>query len=72
MSKERNLRVLRVGLAQIKSTLGEFVGNTVKIIDISDRAQALGVDLLCFPEMAISSRPGVVLERGLRAAHTWQ
>jgi NAD+ synthase (glutamine-hydrolysing) len=48
---------MRVGLAQINSTVGDIPGNTAKIIAAIDRAQALGVDLLCFPEMAISGYP---------------
>jgi NAD+ synthase (glutamine-hydrolysing) len=51
------LRVLRVGLAQINTTVGDFAGNTAKIIDMIDRTRALGVDLLCFPEMAITGYP---------------
>jgi NAD+ synthase (glutamine-hydrolysing) len=51
------LRVLRIGLAQINSTVGDIPGNTAKIVALIDRARALGVDLLCFPEMAISGYP---------------
>ncbi|HEU0294575.1 MAG TPA: NAD+ synthase [Anaerolineales bacterium] len=51
------MRILRVGLAQINTTMGDLAGNTAKIIDIIGRARELGVDLLCFPEMAISGYP---------------
>ena len=51
------MRVLRIGLVQINSTVGDIPGNTAKIIAMIDRARALGVDLLCFPEMAISGYP---------------
>jgi NAD+ synthase (glutamine-hydrolysing) len=51
------LRVLRIGLAQINSTVGDIPGNTAKIVALIDRAWALGVDLLCFPEMAITGYP---------------
>jgi NAD+ synthase (glutamine-hydrolysing) len=55
--KGESMRVLRIGLAQINSTVGDIPGNTAKIIATIDRARALGVDLLCFPEMAISGYP---------------
>jgi len=46
-----------VGLAQLNSTVGDFTGNTTKILAVIERAQTLSVDLLCFPEMAISGYP---------------
>ena len=51
------MRVLRIGLAQINSTVGDLEGNVARILDYTDRARALAVDLLCFPEMAITGYP---------------
>ncbi|MGB6837457.1 MAG: NAD+ synthase [Dehalococcoidia bacterium] len=51
------MRVLRVGLAQINSTVGDLRGNAAKILEWTERARALGVDLIAFPEMAITGYP---------------
>ncbi len=48
---------VRVGLAQINSTVGDLSGNTKKIMESIDRARSLGVDLLTFPELAITGYP---------------
>jgi NAD+ synthase (glutamine-hydrolysing) len=49
--------LLRVGIAQINSTVGDFSGNTKKIMESIDQAKSLGVDLLTFPELAITGYP---------------
>jgi len=49
--------VLRVGIAQINSTVGDLGGNTRKIMESIDQAKSLGVDLLTFPELAITGYP---------------
>jgi NAD+ synthase (glutamine-hydrolysing) len=51
------LRNIRVGIAQINSTVGDFSGNTRKIVEFIDGARSLGVDLLTFPELAITGCP---------------
>jgi len=51
------LHPIRVGLAQINSTVGDFSGNTKKIMQSIDQAKSLGVDLLTFPELAITGYP---------------
>jgi NAD+ synthase (glutamine-hydrolysing) len=51
------MRMLRIGLAQINSTVGDLDGNVVRIVDAIERARALGVDLLAFPEMCIPGYP---------------
>jgi NAD+ synthase (glutamine-hydrolysing) len=51
------VRVLRVGLAQINSTVGDLEGNVAKILEYVERGRELGVDLLCFPELAITGYP---------------
>jgi NAD+ synthase (glutamine-hydrolysing) len=44
-------------MAQINSTVGDLSGNTEKIIRFIDEARLLGVDLLTFPELAITGYP---------------
>ena len=48
---------IRVGIAQINSTVGDFSGNTKKIMQSIDQAKSLGVDLLTLPELAITGYP---------------
>jgi NAD+ synthase (glutamine-hydrolysing) len=54
---ENLVRVLRVGLAQINPTVGDLEGNVAKILEHAERGRELGVDLLCFPELAITGYP---------------
>ena len=49
--------MLRVGIAQINSTVGDLNGNTKKIMESIDQAKSLGVDLLTLPELAITGYP---------------
>jgi len=51
------MKMLRVGLAQINSTVGDFEGNVRKITDNLERARRLGVALVAFPELAITGYP---------------
>ena len=51
------MRNLRVGLAQINVTVGDLKGNVAKILDSVERARAQGVDLIAFPELAITGYP---------------
>jgi len=51
------LHNMRVGIAQINSTVGDLSGNTKKIMESIDQAKSLGVDLLTFPELAITGYP---------------
>ena len=51
------MRRLRIAMAQINSTVGDFKGNTQKIIAAIDEARSLGVDLITFPELAICGYP---------------
>ena len=48
---------IRFGMAQINSTVGDLGGNTRKIVEFIDRARSLRVDLLTFPELAITGYP---------------
>ena len=48
---------LRIGLAQINTVVGDLDGNTRCIIQGINRAKELGVDVVAFPEMAITGYP---------------
>jgi NAD+ synthase (glutamine-hydrolysing) len=50
-------RRLRIGMAQINTTVGDFAGNRRKILGAIKKARSLGVDLLAFPEMATCGYP---------------
>ncbi len=43
---------MRIALAQINPTVGDFAGNLRKITEFVDRAAALSADLVLFPELA--------------------
>ncbi len=66
---------VRIALAQINPTVGDFSGNSAKIIDFSLRAKSAGVDLVLFPELSVCGypprdlvdRPGFI-ERNRQAA----
>ncbi|MCL0074286.1 NAD+ synthase [Dehalococcoidia bacterium] len=47
----------RIGLAQVNCTVGDLEGNTARILHYIERARAMQVDLLCFPEMVITGYP---------------
>jgi len=51
------LHSIRVGIAQINSTVGDLSGNTKKILQSIDQARSLRVDVLTFPELAITGYP---------------
>ena len=51
------MRRLRIGIAQINTTVGDFKGNVQKIQENITEAKSLGVDLLTFPELAICGYP---------------
>ena len=48
---------MRIALAQINPTIGDFAGNTNKILDFASRAQGQGAQLVVFPELAICGYP---------------
>ena len=51
------MRRLRVALGQINATVGDFERNVRMIVDAIERARALGVELVAFPELAITGYP---------------
>jgi NAD+ synthase/NAD+ synthase (glutamine-hydrolysing) len=48
---------VRIALAQINPTVGDFQGNSAKIIDYALRARSAGVDLVLFPELSVCGYP---------------
>ena len=55
MSKQR--RPLRVAVAQIDTTVGDFPGNARQILEGGRRAEAAGADLILFPELSVCGYP---------------
>src|SRR3972149_5008620 len=51
------MRRLRVGLAQINTTVGDLEGNVQKVLEYVDRAREMGVDVLSFPELTVTGYP---------------
>ena len=50
-------KTLRVGLAQINTTVGDFEGNVRKVLEYVERARDLGVDIVSFPELTVTGYP---------------
>ncbi len=48
---------MKIALAQINTTVGDFEGNTAKILEYAKRAAGGGADLVVFPEMAVCGYP---------------
>ena len=48
---------MRVAIAQIDTTIGDFEGNARKILDGLKRAEDSGADLIVFPELAVCGYP---------------
>jgi len=48
---------MKIALAQINTTVGDFTGNVAKIVDYSRRAKEGGADLVVFPELALCGYP---------------
>jgi len=51
------MTTIRLALAQINPTVGNLTGNERRICDDIDRARSLGVDVVAFPELAVSGYP---------------
>jgi NAD+ synthase (glutamine-hydrolysing) len=51
------MQTLRVGLAQINTTVGDLQGNARKVREWIARARDAGVDLVSFPELTITGYP---------------
>jgi NAD+ synthase (glutamine-hydrolysing) len=50
-------KTLRVGLAQINTTVGDFEANVRKALHYVSRARELGVDIVSFPELTVTGYP---------------
>jgi NAD+ synthase/NAD+ synthase (glutamine-hydrolysing) len=49
--------VVKLALAQINPTVGDFIGNSKKIIDFARQAHARGAETVLFPELAVCGYP---------------
>jgi NAD+ synthase (glutamine-hydrolysing) len=47
----------RVAIAQVNCTVGDLKGNCMRMIKFIERASELGVDIITFPELAITGYP---------------
>ncbi|GAC1419263.1 MAG: NAD+ synthase [Acidobacteriaceae bacterium] len=52
---------MKIALAQINPTVGDFAGNTQRILDGAARANDLGAELVLFPELATCGYPAADL-----------
>ncbi len=48
---------MKIAIAQIGTTVGDFDGNTAKIIDRIERGASMGAQLVVFPELTTTSYP---------------
>ncbi len=51
------MRSLRIALAQINTTVGDFEGNVSKIVEQIKKAEKKGADVVAFPELVITGYP---------------
>ncbi|MGH7725500.1 MAG: NAD+ synthase [Candidatus Eiseniibacteriota bacterium] len=51
------MRTVRIALAQINTTVGDFPGNLARIRAAITRAEALGAEIVAFPEQTIPGYP---------------
>ena len=64
---------MKIALAQINPTEGDFAGNSKKILDCAARGGDLGVDLVVFPELAVCGYPPAdLLEKAVFIARAEQ
>ncbi|HZZ97681.1 MAG TPA: NAD+ synthase [Jatrophihabitantaceae bacterium] len=61
---------LRLALAQVNSTVGDFAANQRSVVEHTRAAAAAGADLIAFPELHVTGYPpeDLVLRAGFRAA----
>ena len=64
---------MRIALGQINTVIGDFSGNSEKIIDFSRRASGSGADVILFPELSICGYPPRdLVERPSFVEGNWQ
>ncbi|MGH9855612.1 MAG: nitrilase-related carbon-nitrogen hydrolase, partial [Blastocatellia bacterium] len=51
------MTTIRIALAQINPTVGDFTGNAAKIISSIERARDLGADVVAVPELSLPGYP---------------
>lgn len=51
------MSLLRIGLGQINTVVGDIDGNAARMIAVIDEAERAGCDLLAFPELSITGYP---------------
>ena len=52
-----DMSVIRIALAQINPTVGDFAGNTAKVIANIARAREAGADLVALTELSLTGYP---------------
>ena len=57
MPQSGDARWLRIAMAQLNMTVGDFEGNLRKMLEAVGRAKEQGADLLTFPELAVCGYP---------------
>jgi NAD+ synthase (glutamine-hydrolysing) len=59
-------KMIRIGLGQMNSTVGDITGNGEKVIEWVERAKVEDVDILALPELAITGYPpeDLLLKKG--------
>ena len=48
---------MKIALGQINPTIGDFSGNSRKIIECARQAHSLGAEMVLFPELAVCGYP---------------
>lgn len=51
------MQTLRIALAQVNTTVGDFEGNSARILEYAARASEAGADVVAFPELALTGYP---------------
>src|SRR3989442_8916614 len=51
------MRLLRIALAQVNTTVGDLEGNAALVLKGLEAAEAAGADLVVFPELTITGYP---------------
>ena len=64
---------MKIALGQINPIVGDFAGNSAKIIDYAGRAKSQGAGLILFPELSICGYPPRdLVERASFVSHNWE
>lgn len=64
---------MKIALGQINTTVGDFTGNSAKIVDYARRARDAGAALILFPELAICGYPPRdLVEKPAFVARNWE